>query len=144
MHPPGSEQRGAVLEASHQLFCACARLTRRFRQMPDAHDRRRRDLLAEHAHPRRAQTGGKMSFRALAQKVLGRKSTKDMGVDRLARKYSERLRKCPSPNQGPEHRTEGLYQEIMHERAHHLRLKDALQEGVQKLAAGAQKKPAKK
>ena len=85
-----------------------------------------------------------MSFPALAQKVLGRKSTKDMGVDRLARKYSERLRKCPSPNQGPEHRTDGLYQEIMRERARHLRIKDALEEGAQELDAVAQEWPAKK
>jgi hypothetical protein len=44
-HPPGSEQRGAMLEACHQLFYEQARLTRLLRQMPAEHDRRRIELL---------------------------------------------------------------------------------------------------
>ena len=111
--------------------------------MPNAHDLAGFNLLGRML-TLDAETGGKMSFRALAQKVLGRESIEDKGVDRLARKYSERLRNCPSPNQGPEHRTDGLYQEIMRERARHLRIKDALQEGAQELEALVQKWPAKK
>ena len=67
-----------------------------------------------------------------------------MGVDRLSRTYSEQLRKYPSPNEGPEHRTDGLYQELMRERARHLRIKDALQEGAEELEAFVQEWPAKK
>ena len=98
-HPPGSDQRGAMLEACHQLFCAQARLTRLLRQMPAKHDRRRVNLLGRML-TLDAETGGQMSFDALAQKALGRESITDMGVDRLSRTYSEQLRKYPNPNQG--------------------------------------------
>ena len=57
-HPPGSEQRGAALEAVHQLFCAQARLTRVLRQMPAEHDTRRINLLGRML-TLDAETGGR-------------------------------------------------------------------------------------
>ena len=123
-HPPGSERRGAVLEQVHQVYLHYVALVRQLRQMPHDRDFAKLKLLADMVLLD-AHTMEQMSFRALAKEVLGRKATTG-GVERLARKYSKRLRDCPRLDQRADGRFDGLAREILREYAGRTALKDAL------------------